>query len=136
MNLEAGDKLAKAMRQEMDIIPGSNILTAPAVREEGDASECAEFLERREASRYRGVAARDNYMGLERPDAQHGIKEVCRGMARPNVKDLAKVKRLARCLQAEPRLPLQSGGEQRQGMKSMHTSMRIGRDARRADGAY
>lgn len=114
VEIEADDKLARAIRQDMGIVEGSNGLAATAVRQEWGPDESAEFLERREASTHRGVAARTHYLGLDRPDAQYGIKEACRAMSTPTTKDLAKIKRLARYVQTVPRLTLQSNSEQRQ----------------------
>ena len=33
------------------------------------------------ATLYRGIAARANYLAIDRPDIQYAVKEVCRGMA-------------------------------------------------------
>ena len=41
-----------------------------------------------------GLAARSNYLALDRPDIQYSTKEVCRGMANPSVADRRKLKRL------------------------------------------
>ena len=35
------------------------------------------------ASKYRGLAARLNYLALDRADVQHAAKECCRSMSRP-----------------------------------------------------
>ena len=42
-----------------------------------------EELEPREASIYRGVAARANYIAADRPDLMYAVKDICRGMAEP-----------------------------------------------------
>ena len=49
-----------------------------------------------EASEYRKVAARLNYMAQDSPDVMFGTKEGCRGMAKPTVGCLRKLKKLAR----------------------------------------
>ena len=44
-----------------------------------------------EASEYRGLAARANYLALDRADIQFSTKEVCRGMANPSVADQRRI---------------------------------------------
>ena len=36
-----------------------------------------------EATRFRAVAARANYLSADRPDVQYAVKEICRRMAKP-----------------------------------------------------
>ena len=36
-----------------------------------------------EATRFRAVAARANYLSGDRPDIQYAVKEICRRMAKP-----------------------------------------------------
>ena len=47
--------------------------------EEGDSKE----LVGSEATRFRAVAARANYLSADRPDIQYSVKEVCRRIAKP-----------------------------------------------------
>ena len=54
--------------------------------------------------RFRGQAARDNYLGPDRPDLIYAAKEVCRGMSCPTDFDQAALKRMARYLRSRPRL--------------------------------
>ena len=53
-------------------------------------------------TKFRGLAARANYLGQDRPDIQFATKEVCRGMARPSKSSMKKMKRLARYLLEVP----------------------------------
>ena len=39
-------------------------------------------------TRFRGVAARGNYLSFDRPDMQYAIKEICREMSRPTTASL------------------------------------------------
>ena len=66
--------------------------------------EEAELLGPAQAKEYRTLAARANYLALDRPDIQYAVKECCRGMAAPVVGDRRKLKRLARYLLEVPRL--------------------------------
>ena len=51
-----------------------------------------------EATRFRAVAARANYLSGDRPDIQYAVKEVCRRMAKPVGGDWEKLIRLGRYL--------------------------------------
>ena len=44
---------------------------------------------------FRALAARANYLALDRPDIQFAVKEVARRMATPRVDDWILLKRLA-----------------------------------------
>ena len=63
-----------------------------------------EKLDPRMASEYRALAARANFLALDRPDVQFAVKEICRGMGNPTRDDKKKVKRLARYILGRPRL--------------------------------
>ena len=54
-----------------------------------------------EGKEYRALAARANYLALDRPDIQYAAKEICREMSKPTVKSMAKM-RLARYLLEHP----------------------------------
>ena len=71
-----------------------------AIEEEGRSDE----LQGKEATRFRAVAARANYLAADRPDIQYSVKEVCRRMAKPVESDWQKLVRLARYLKGAPRL--------------------------------
>ena len=79
------------------VSPGED---AKAWEEEQDQ----EKLGPEKASEYRGLAARANYLALDRPDIQYAVKEICRGMSSPTVGDRKKLKRLARYLVGMPRV--------------------------------
>ena len=51
-----------------------------------------------EATNYRSIAARANYLSADRPDIMYAVKELCRGMAKPTRGHWLKLKRLGRCL--------------------------------------
>ena len=56
-----------------------------------------------EASQYRALAARANYLALDRPDIQYAVKEIARRMSQPTGEDWKLLKRLARYLVGAPR---------------------------------
>ena len=55
---------------------------------------------------FRQVAARANYLSLDRPDIQFAVKEVCRHMASPTHAGVRKLKHLARYLLKHPEVEL------------------------------
>ena len=60
-----------------------------------------------EATRFRAVAARTNYLSADRPDIQYAVKDICRRMAKPAVGDWQKLIRLGRYLKRSPRCVLE-----------------------------
>ena len=92
------------------IIKGLGLQTANGVKTPGqDQRQWEEEDNMRpllagEASNYRALAARANYLALDRPDVQFAAKEVCRGMARPNRGDMQLLRRLGRYLISSPRV--------------------------------
>ena len=56
-----------------------------------------------EATLYRGIAARLNYLALDRVDIQYSAKEIAKHMSRPVELDWAKIKRAARYFAGAPR---------------------------------
>jgi hypothetical protein len=87
-----------------------NLLEAKPVQTPGEdvkpwlEKEEEEELKAQEAGEYRALAARANYLALDRSDVQYPVKELCRGMARPTRGDKRKLKRLARYLVGQPRV--------------------------------
>ena len=55
-----------------------------------------------EATRFRVVAARANYLSGDRPDIQYAVKEICRRMAKPVRGDWEKLIRLGTYLKGAP----------------------------------
>ena len=60
-----------------------------------------------EATKFRVLAARANYLAQDRVDVQYAAKEICREMARPTEIGWRKLKRLARYLLDYPRAILE-----------------------------
>ena len=70
-----------------------------------ELSENAEFvLSPKDATTYRALAARCNYLAQDRADISYASKELCREFSIPNVASFKKLKRLARYLAGLPRL--------------------------------
>ena len=92
---EADPKHVQAIIEDMGLTRESKGLEAPVEKEEvnEEASEDDnELLEGEEAKKFRGIAARGNYLSLDRADIQYATKEICRSMARPRKSSWKKLK--------------------------------------------
>ncbi len=69
----------------------------------GKDEDRGEVLGSADATLYRALAARANYLAQDRPDLQYAVKEIARRMARPTGSDWVLLKRLARYLLHAPR---------------------------------
>ena len=73
------------------IVKASNLQEAKSVQTPGEdekswqeeEEEDRERLSNQDASQYRALAARANYLALDCPDIQYAVKETCRGMSNP-----------------------------------------------------
>jgi hypothetical protein len=86
--------------------PGAKSVTTPGVKEtvprsEDDATNPLMYGE--EASSYRGLAARANFLAQDRLDLQYASKELSRWMAVPRQGDWEAMKRFGRYLLLKPR---------------------------------
>ena len=72
-------------------------------------------LQEEEVRKYRSLAARANYLALDRCDIQYAVKEICRGMANPTRKDYRRLKRLGRYLVGRPRMVARFPWQKRPG---------------------
>ena len=77
-------------------------LSTPGSKEPVKGEE--EAMGKEDHTRYRAMAARCNYLSLDRPDIQFAAKEVCRWMQGPTWADWTAIKRIARYLRGKPRV--------------------------------
>ena len=66
--------------------------------EAGDEDE----LPKEDVAIFRSVAARSNYLGMDRPDIQYGVRELCASMSRPTQRSWRQLKQLGRYLVGKP----------------------------------
>ena len=105
MMWEADQRHAEILGTELGLTEGSNPLTVPGrelTKEELDQEE--RLMEGDSATAYRAMAARANFLAIDRPDIAFSVKEICRRMSAPDEGDLLALKRLGRYLQGAPRL--------------------------------
>ena len=60
-------------------------------------------LQGAEATKYRAIIARGNFLSIDRPDIHYAVKEASRCTAKPTVNDWAKLERLAKYIARRPR---------------------------------
>ena len=80
--IEADPRHAELLVEQMGLEKGKAIATPGA--DGGEPQQDDEMaLETHEVREYRGLAARGNYLGADRPDIQFAVKEACRDMSDP-----------------------------------------------------
>ena len=103
LHYEADTKHVSDILKHFNSNDESKNLVVPFVRETKEelAREDVE-LPADIATEFRGLAARANYLSLDRVDIQYATKEICRDMAVPKASSMSKMKRLARYLLGPP----------------------------------
>ena len=92
------------------IVRGMNLQDANGVKGLGEDEkpweehENDEHIPQKDATAFRALAARANYLAQDRADILYSAKEVCRGMAQPTKGHMKKLRRLARYLLEVPRV--------------------------------
>ena len=83
----------------------AKIVATPGTKDEGTTqSDNKELLDDKEASCYRALVARCNYLSPDRPDISYAVKELARHMSAPTKGNWSQLKRLGRYLKGRPRL--------------------------------
>jgi hypothetical protein len=112
---EADPRHAQEICEHLQLEPWSKGLDVAAAREEDADQDDDRELEPDEAREFRSIAARANYLAMDRLDIQFASKEICRDMSAPTSKSQRKLKRLGRFLLKHPRLVItyaDSGGNE------------------------
>ena len=104
LSYQADPKHVQIMAKEFGLDDLSKGLEVPITRDVDNEEDAEDELQGEEATQYRALAARANYLSQDRVDIQFAAKEACRGMSKPKRKDHRKLKRLARYLIQHPRL--------------------------------
>ena len=84
----------------------SKEVTTPMVKDEMDQDtfDATEELSPADATRYKSLVARANYLASDRLDTQHACREFSSSMSRPRRPDWDKLRRFVRYLKGKPRL--------------------------------
>ena len=100
--------ISKEDNAETDGEKGKDIRERKARGELGKRREvdAARILDSQESTRYRAIAARANYLAIDRGDIMFATKELTRKMSEPTEHDWNKLVRLGRYLAGRPRVLL------------------------------
>ena len=79
-------------------------MVTPGVKVQAHQVDGDQELPESEHMRFRGLAARANFLAADRVDIIYAAKEVCRFMSKPSNLAWAALKRLGRYLKAHPRM--------------------------------
>jgi len=97
---EADQRHAEIIIQELCLKTGNAVVTpsVPEASDEANKRLNSPELTLSDSTRYRALAARINYLSLDRPDLQYAAKCVSKYMSAPREHDWTYIKRLARYL--------------------------------------
>ena len=102
---EADPRHCEQIARELGLTPGvTTALSTPSTRPTAEEIAASEPLPPEEATRYRALVARANYLSQDRADIQYTTKELSRCMSQPTCLDWARLKRLGRYLLGRPRV--------------------------------
>jgi hypothetical protein len=101
---EADQRHAELIIASAGLDSESKPLSNPGRKLAGKELDEPDLLGAEAASEYRARAARANFLASDRPDVAFAVKELCRGMSAPTVRDQDALKRLARYLLGRPRV--------------------------------
>ena len=94
--------------RNLDLI-GSKPVTTPGLKPTFGQACHSRLLPLGKVRPFRAIAARANYLAMDRPDIQYSAKEICRWMAAPTEASVVTLKRLGRHLEGQPRLIFRYG---------------------------
>ena len=100
--MEADPRHAELIIEQL-LEPEARTLSTPGSNTEVSIDDAKE-LEGEEATRYRAIAARCNYLSIDRPDLQFSVKELCRDMSRPTDQSWARLRRVGQFIKSRPRV--------------------------------
>ena len=102
--MEADQRHAELIIEQLQLKAGKGVSTPWIDDQDHHEGDALEALGPLEASSFRGMVARCNYLSADRPDIMIPVKELCREMSKPTVRFMTRLKRFGRCRKAHPRL--------------------------------
>ena len=91
--------------KQMGLTTGSKSATTPATRQKiGALTDDEKELAPNQATIFRGIVARGNYLSQDRSDIRSAVKESSRRMSKTRVKDVNAARSLARYLSTRMRV--------------------------------
>ena len=105
---ECDQRHVEALIEELGLQTAKTAATPMAEEQPpGTASIDLSPLDPVRSTQFRALAARANYISVDRPDAQFAIKELCREMSAPTEDSWARLKRVVRYFRDRPRVVLE-----------------------------
>ena len=105
LEYEADPRQAERLLEELDLDgEGVKGVVTPGQKIQSHQAKAEKDIPESEHTRFRGLAARANFLSADRPDIIFAAKEICRFMSKPTDVALMALKRLGRYLRDHPRL--------------------------------
>ena len=102
--MEADPRHAELVVEQLGLENEKGLSTPGSDNKDDEDNEDDKLLDEDAAKKYRMIAARCNYLSLDRPDFQFAVKEACREMSSPTTGSLRRLVRMGRYLRAHPRV--------------------------------
>jgi hypothetical protein len=115
LEYEADRRHATMIIEAMGLDERSKGLSCPYDKSEQPEDE-GDDMSKAEATEFRALAARANFLALDRLDIQFAVKELCRSMSSPKQGSWGSLKRLARYLLEKPRVVWNFGNDRGSSM--------------------
>ena len=112
--VEADPRHSEMITEQLGVSGSGCITTAGIQNEEIETPEQEEKLDAEDVTLFRGIAARSNYLGSDRPEMMYASKEVCREMSDPSKGGLDKLVRLGKFLAGRPRVKWEFPNQEQQ----------------------
>ena len=104
LNYEADPRHVEIVLEQLKM-EDAKAVTTPGTRDEGRTTmDNEDKLNEKDATKYRAIVARFNYLSPDRPDIAYAVKELARSMSSPSNGDWLRLKRLGRYLKGRLRL--------------------------------
>ena len=105
LEYEADIRHGELLVRDLEVQGKDSVVTpGTKIRAEVPEGNGGKLLDAERVTKYRALAARANYLALDRPDLSFAAKECCRRMVEPREVDWSALRRVARYLRKSPRL--------------------------------
>ena len=104
--IEPDQRHADIIVHELGLHESKPVSTPGEAECRSDDEDSTQPLDEQQATKYRALAARANYLARDRTDIMYAVKEICRQMASPTVGARKKLKRLGRYLKGNAMLAM------------------------------
>ena len=102
--LEADPRHAELIVEQLNFTAAKCVVTPGTDDQDEDDEQANEFLDPTEAKAFRGMAARCNYLSVDRPDILFPVKEFRGEMSVPKSRSMDRFKCVGRYLKPRPRV--------------------------------